>query len=286
MAPAASKKRKLGADTSKPHSHKKKKTRKLQTYSSASSEAEDFPAVDLASSSPSPSLTPESTSSTHNTAQATKITSPSRSPSPLSSNSGSDSEASQSSTSSNPRSSQRPTSKRHDPAAFSTSIQRILASKLSTSKRSDPVLSLSKDAQQASHELANSRLETKAKHKLREEKRQELDRGRIEDVLIGSVVGSKGDENGDTGEGANGSAAMVAEQEKRLRKTAQRGVVKLFNAVRAAQVKGEEAAREARKKGVVGAGRREEKVTEMSKKGFLDLIAGGGNGRVGTIEEA
>ena len=99
-------------------------------------------------------------------------------------------------------------------------------------------------------------------------------------------MGSKGDENGDTGEGANGSAAMVAEQEKRLRKTAQRGVVKLFNAVRAAQVKGEEAAREARKKGVVGAGRREEKVTEMSKKGFLDLIAGGGNGRVGTIEEA
>jgi len=77
------------------------------------------------------------------------------------------------------------------------------------------------------------------------------------------------------------------ELEKRLRKTAQRGVVKLFNAVRAAQVKGEEAAREARAKGLVGQGRREEKVNEMSKKGFLDLIAGGGGPlKAGIIEEA
>ena len=75
------------------------------------------------------------------------------------------------------------------------------------------------------------------------------------------------------------SAAQIAEQERKLRKTAQRGVVKLFNAVRAAQVKGEEAARKARGKGLVGQGRREEKVGEMSKKGFLDLIAGGGVGR-------
>jgi hypothetical protein len=77
------------------------------------------------------------------------------------------------------------------------------------------------------------------------------------------------------------------ELEKRLRKTAQRGVVKLFNAVRAAQIKGEEAAREARAKGLIGHGRREEKVNEMSKKGFLDLIAGGDGGLKNSgIEEA
>jgi len=72
----------------------------------------------------------------------------------------------------------------------------------------------------------------------------------------------------------SGLAGETAEEEKRLRKIAQRGVIKLFNAVRAAQVKGEEAAREARKQGTVGVVNREEKVNEMSKQGFLDLING------------
>ena len=55
----------------------------------------------------------------------------------------------------------------------------------------------------------------------------------------------------------------------------------------AAQIKGEEAAKEARKKGLVGYGRREEKVNEMSKKGFLELIAGGGGGlKSQVVEEA
>ncbi len=75
--------------------------------------------------------------------------------------------------------------------------------------------------------------------------------------------------------------------ERLLRKVAQRGVVKLFNAVRAAQVKAVEAERVVKKEGVVGVKRKEEKVTEMSKKGFLDLIAsGGGSLRKAPIEEA
>jgi mitochondrial fusion and transport protein UGO1 len=152
--------------------------------------------------------------------------------------------------------------KRNDPDAFATSMSKILSSKLSTSKRTDPVLSRSKDAATASKELSEARLETKARGKLREEKKATLDRGRVKDIL--------GLENVDT------STAEILEEEKRLKKTAQRGVIKLFNAVRAAQVKGEEAAREARQKGLVGIGKREEKVTEMTKKGFLDMIAGGG----------
>src|SRR5690606_27229934 len=84
-------------------------------------------------------------------------------------------------------------------------------------------------------------------------------------------------------DGDNGQESMQAimEREKRLRKIAQRGVVRLFNAVRAAQVKGEmaekvleadvdDAAR------VVSLGEKKEKVTEMSKKGFLDLLEKGG----------
>lgn len=161
--------------------------------------------------------------------------------------------------------------KRDDPEVFATSLSKILNSKLSTSKRADPVLARSKVARAANQELDDARIEAKARHKLREEKKAQLDRGRVRDVL------------GVEGNGAEGSTAEMIELERRLKKTAQRGVVKLFNAVRAAQVKGEQAAKEARKAGVVSAKDREAKVNEMSKKGFLDLIAGGGTkGRPGS----
>lgn len=151
------------------------------------------------------------------------------------------------------------TTKRNDPEAFSTSIAKILSTKLSQSARKDPMLSRSRDAVETSTTLANEKLERKAKAKLRAEKREELERGRIKDVLGLS----------------SGQAGEVAAEEKRLRKVAQRGVVKLFNAVRAAQVQAEQAAKEERRKGTIGVEHRQEKVNEMSKQGFLDLISGG-----------
>jgi hypothetical protein len=164
---------------------------------------------------------------------------------------------------------QKKVPKRHDPSAFSTSISKILSTKLSSAARADPVLSRSKNAVQTSTELANERLEQRARAKLRAEKREEQDRGRVRDVL--------GIERGLAGE--------TAEEEKRLRKIAQRGVVKLFNAVRAAQVRGEEAAREEQKKGTIGMEERKRAANEVSKQSFLDLI----NGKKGAplnIEEA
>ena len=150
------------------------------------------------------------------------------------------------------------TSKRNDPEAFSTSISKILSTKLSQSARKDPVLLRSKDAVETSATLANEKLEKKAKAKLRADRKEDLEKGRVKDVL------------GLT----SGHAGEIAEEEKRLRKIAQRGVVKLFNAVRAAQVKAEQAAKEERKKGTIGMAHREGKVNEMSKQGFLDLIGG------------
>lgn len=161
--------------------------------------------------------------------------------------------------------------KRNDPAAFATSISKILSSKLTTTKRTDPVLARSASATAASSALLDARLASKARSKLREEKKAALDRGRVKDVL-----------GVDTTE--TSSAAAVGAVEKRLKKTAQRGVIKLFNAVRAAQVKAEEAAREARKEGVVGMQKREERVVEMSKQGFLDMIASGGKKKEGSVE--
>ena len=109
-----------------------------------------------------------------------------------------------------------------------------------------------------------------------------MDKGRVKDVLGASTAFDAAN-----GRGEGPTVQETMELEKRLRKTAQRGVVKLFNAVRAAQIKGEEAAKEARNKGLVGQGRREERVNEMSKKGFLELIAGGGGGlKAGGVEEA
>jgi len=154
--------------------------------------------------------------------------------------------------------------KRNDPARFATSITKILDSKLTTTKRADPVLSRSKAATDASADLAESKLEAKARRKLRTDKQNAMEKGRVRDVLgLESTVVSTGE---------------IAEQERRLRKMAQRGVVKLFNAVRAAQVKGEEAKRGVERVDgethIVGADGRTERVNEMSKKGFLDMLVG------------
>lgn len=157
--------------------------------------------------------------------------------------------------------------KRNDPSAFATSITKILTSKLTTNKRADPVLSRSKSASDAHKTLADEKLEVKARAQIRAERKQSLEKGRVRDVL------GLSNEAVDTG--------AVVEEERLLKRTAQRGVVKLFNAVRGAQVKGEEAVRVAREEGVVGWGKREERVNEMSKQGFLDLISGGGGGKKG-----
>ena len=164
----------------------------------------------------------------------------------------------------------RQKSKRNDPEAFAASVSAILSSKLTSQKRPDPVLARSSSAQQAASSLKNEKLEAKAKRKLKEDKKKLKDKGRIRNVLLGTA-----DDEGlelEEGKGESGmTVAEIKEQEKMLKKTAQRGVIKLFNAVRAAQVKAEQA----RAQGGTRA-RVEERVDEMSKKGFLEMVAAGG----------
>ncbi|KAL2676995.1 hypothetical protein Neosp_010762 [[Neocosmospora] mangrovei] len=173
----------------------------------------------------------------------------------------------------------RKKSKRNDPNAFATSLSKILSTKLSTSKRSDPVLSRSAAAHEASKAAVDSALEAKARKQIRDQKRLALEKGRVKDVLIATA-------NDTTGE-LETSTSEILVTERRLRKVAQRGVVKLFNAVRAAQVKALETEKTSRKEGIIGMEQRKEKVNEMSKKGFLELIASGGGGlKKGALEEA
>jgi fusion and transport protein UGO1 len=151
--------------------------------------------------------------------------------------------------------------KRNDPSAFATSISKILSTKLTTTKRSEPILSRSKDAATANREIADSKLTEKARRQVVVEKKAAQEKGRVKDVLGLNDV--------------DVSTADTTVHEKGLRRTAQKGVIKLFNAVRAAQVKGEQAEKEAKAGNVVGLDKREDKVKEMSKQGFLDMITGG-----------
>ncbi|KAI1323663.1 Rrp15p-domain-containing protein [Xylariaceae sp. FL0255] len=168
----------------------------------------------------------------------------------------------------------RPKSKRNDPGAFATSLQKILSTKLSNAKKSDAILSRSVEAQKASRDIVDAGLEAKARKLLRDQKLLSQEKGRVKDVMAGGV-----DEDATTGE--------ILQVERRLRKTAHRGVIMLFRAVREAQERANVAEKDARKDGIIGASRRQEKVNEMSKQGFMDLIAGGGGKlKKGGLEEA
>lgn len=165
---------------------------------------------------------------------------------------------------------ERKVRKRNDPEAFATSISRILGTKLTTTKRSEPILARSKDAQETNKALADHKLTIKASRAVVAEKKAAQEKGHVKDVL--------GLQKTDV------STADIVAEEKRLRRTAQKGVIKLFNAVRAAQVKAEQAEKEAKSTGVVGLQKREELVKEVSKQGFLDMITGGGKKKEGSVE--
>jgi len=165
---------------------------------------------------------------------------------------------------------QRKVRKRNDPDAFATSMSKILGTKLTTSKRSEPILARSKAAQDANKTLADHKLTVKARRELIAEKKAAQEKGHVKDVMGLAKT--------------DVSTADIIAHEKTLKRTAQKGVIKLFNAVRAAQVKAEQAEKEAKAHGVVGIAKREEQVKEMSKQGFLDMITGGAKKKEGSVE--
>ncbi|CAK7244539.1 MAG: pre-60S ribosomal particles component [Sporothrix thermara] len=182
-------------------------------------------------------------------------------------------------------------SKRNDPATFATSLSKILGTKLSSSRRADPVLARSAEAHEASRRVVDAQLEEKARRQMRLEKRVALEKGRVKDVLVATnkamVEGGDGGGDNDGDSNVAETTTTILATERRLRKVAQRGVVQLFNAVRAAQTKAAQAQKQAQSEGLLGMDKRSARVTEMSRKGFLDLIASGGGGlKKGGLEEA
>lgn len=182
----------------------------------------------------------------------------------------------------------KPKTHRHDPAHFSATLARLLANKTPGSGKSssganvDPVLARSAEAAASSREAAEAGLDAAARRKLRAEKKEKLEKGRIRDVLVPShanaVAGKEGQDET--------TVAQLIATETRLRKTAQRGVVKLFNAVRQAQeraaaVQRASAGVDGLSAGLVGRTRKEENAIELSRDAFLGMINSGQPGTTG-----
>ncbi|TIB32515.1 hypothetical protein E3P86_03131 [Wallemia ichthyophaga] len=92
---------------------------------------------------------------------------------------------------------------------------------------------------QANKSLKKHRMQLKAQKVLRDEAKHKEDIGRVRDVVSGWAVPStviKGGEGvADADNAVNAHVDSGADKEKRLRKVAQKGVVRLFNAILAAQ---------------------------------------------------
>ena len=209
---------------------------------------------------------------------------------------------------------------RNNPAPFASSIATILSSnpekkpthkqqpktsstteassapstthKTSETTTTDPILSRSHTTSSTLQSLSAATLHHRALRLQTTHRKQLLEKGRVKDPLLGtddylpSSLSSLPHASETDNLRPRYTAEEYRERETRLRKTAQRGVVRLFNAVRAAQKKGEEGERELLKGGgsgggkgvVVGRGRREEKIGEMSREGWLEFLGGGAGG--------
>lgn len=162
------------------------------------------------------------------------------------------------------------TFKADNPSAFASSMAGILGYKLTRTQRANPILARSATAKEADETLLDMKLEKKAKAEMKKEKFKKGGVGSGPDHDVAGVK-ARG-----TQEPLEGEALFAnQQQEKELRKMAQKGVIKMFNAFTAVREKTIEAQalRGSRAK-------KEEKATEMSKEGWLEYIGQGGKGKV------
>lgn len=134
--------------------------------------------------------------------------------------------------------------------AFGRAFNAILSSKVKAHDRDNPILIRNKNKVKS---LESSKLESKAKRAITADKKALEQKDRVKNIL-------EPRDGKDTSE--------LLEHERKLKKIAQRGVVRLFNAVLASQ--------NVRSSDSVAITKKEEHMTEMSKEKFLDLIRSGG----------
>ncbi|CAI4831852.1 BTE_collapsed_G0057640.mRNA.1.CDS.1 [Saccharomyces cerevisiae] len=123
--------------------------------------------------------------------------------------------------------------------------------------RKDPIMARNKKVLKQSE---SEKLEYKAKKALLAEKKKLLGKARKTDII---PIAS--------GEDRSENIRKVLEKETALRKIAQKGAVKLFNAILATQVKTEKEVSE-NLSGIKNKEEKKELITEVSKEKFLDLV--------------
>lgn len=143
------------------------------------------------------------------------------------------------------------TSAKKEAEAFSNAMNALLDTRLKAYDRRDPILARSKKELKKFEDV---KLEQKAKRLLLAEKKKKLTANRNKDLL------PKND----------ATARQVLQHEKQLKKTAQRGVIKLFNAILMTQTSTESDM--SHETGLVGQSKKKELVNEISKEKFLDLV--------------
>ncbi|KAG4301128.1 hypothetical protein PCK1_002438 [Pneumocystis canis] len=121
-------------------------------------------------------------------------------------------------------------------------------------KSKDPILSCC--IMDKIKKIKNENIQNKTKISISMEKKKNKEKGRIKDIIPLN----------------DDEASKSLEYERFLKKIAQEGVIKLFNAIRTVQIKAEEASKDIKKKGVISTSKREKEIKKMSKQNFLDLI--------------
>ncbi|QPG75120.1 hypothetical protein FOA43_002463 [Brettanomyces nanus] len=136
----------------------------------------------------------------------------------------------------------------------------LLDTHLKAHDRKDPILAKSKGQFK---KLESDKLEVKAKKLLLAKKKKLLNKNRKKDLIPS---------------GEDGEAAKEAlTKERKLRKVAQRGVIKLFNAILVSQTQSEATSRALNNsRGYVSSSKKQEAVAEVSKERFLDMVQAAG----------
>ncbi|EMR10241.1 hypothetical protein PNEG_01511 [Pneumocystis murina B123] len=140
-------------------------------------------------------------------------------------------------------------------AKFGEAMSKIISSNVKPIYKNDPILSCC--IMDISKKIQDKNIENKAKVLISMQKKEEQEKGRIK-----NIIPSNNDKE----------VSRILNYEKFLRKTAQKAVINLFNAIRAAQVKAEEASKDLKEKGVTNTIKREKEVAKMSKENFFNFI--------------
>ena len=163
-----------------------------------------------------------------------------------------------------PDNTKKETIKADDPDAFASSMSAILGSKLTRAQRENPILVRSADAKEAEEALLDLKLEKEAKREMRRKKK--LEKNGMDVQPDGERVG---------GFEKVGSFSAYQQREKELRRTAQKGVIKMFNAFTHVREKTAEV------QGLGGSRvKKEEKAAEMTKEGWLEYVGLGGKAKI------